>query len=192
MEKIPHAFILLLKYFPFPKDSLDSLWRASFQDFFSTQCINFVFLHVIIIFTSMCDTHFPLYDGSKYKCRNYTLRQIKRNKPSQVLNQPVIIPTYPLLYPRVPPVLFHITQVEVWGWGSFNSMNFPNVSQLQEHLCFITFCWSTVKIHSVFSNQTINMLCLLQRVDWDDGFSSSLKKNKTKQPKPKTQQTKNW
>lgn len=68
-------------------------------------------------------------------------------------------------------------------------MNFPNVSQLQEHLCFITFFWSTVKIHSEFSNQTINMLCLLQRVDWDDGFSSFFKKNpQTTKPKNPTNQ----
>lgn len=42
-----------------------------------------------------------------------------------------------------------------------------------------------MKIHSVFSNRTINTLCLLQRVDWDGRFSSSLKKKNNQQTKQK-------
>lgn len=34
---------------------------------------------------------------------------------------------------------FCITQVEVRIWGSFNSVNFPTVSQLQKHLSFLNF-----------------------------------------------------
>lgn len=42
-----------------------------------------------------------------------------------------------------------IPEEEGWVLGPLHNMNFPNVSQLQNLLCQITLCWSTVEIHSV-------------------------------------------